>query len=78
MPLSKEYIESLGYLHVQQLPNGNWIGITPLLFTFGVCYPIHERGYERRWCYELLDEALIAIKEWDGNGEMPGPWVAKR
>jgi hypothetical protein len=36
---------------------------------------IYPLGYERRYCYGLESDAVVALKVWSGNGHLSGPWI---
>lgn len=67
-----------GYDGVRQLPDGTWIGILPMIMTFGLFVGLQEYGYERRYCYEHGEDAWTACQEWDGKGDPPGPWIKEK
>lgn len=73
-----EFLETQGYSHVRRLENGVCIGIGELIFTSAVYYGLSYYGWKKRWCFSTLSEAIESISEWDGEGDPPGCWVAKR
>jgi hypothetical protein len=64
-----------GFLAVRKLPSGEWIGIKPFMFTWGLCRGLAAWGIGRRWCYKDGRFATIAMHIWDGEGDPPGPWI---
>lgn len=65
---------TLGYTHQREI-NGQWCGLYPFAFTIGLVVGINRFTYERRYCYEHLDDAAQALFEWDGTGHPGGPWI---
>jgi len=49
--------------------------IKKFLFTYGLITELDESTYKERWCFESLEEAKIALKYWDGNGDPLGLWI---
>jgi len=76
--MTKEQIEALGYEFPRQLPNGQWIALQRFLFTWAVVKGIDPIGYEQRWCYGAYNDALIAVANWDGEGDPPGNWIVNK
>jgi hypothetical protein len=68
-------LELAGYSRVRKLDDGKWIGVMRMLYTTGLCYGLAPEGYEWRYCYEHAADALLALEEWDGAGDPPGPWL---
>lgn len=68
----------MGYFPVRRLPSGTVIGIRKQMFTVGLFVGLSESRYERRYCYEHMDDAFLAFTDWDGNGDPPGPWVKEK
>ncbi len=44
-------------------------------FTMGLVVGLSFEGYERRYCYEHLEEARLALADWDGVDHPAGPWI---
>ncbi len=66
------------YAHMRDVPGVGLCGIRPMLFTVGVCCNLDEGGYEYRYCFKEYADALIALKDWTGEGDIPGPWIKKK
>lgn len=67
-----------GYQGVRQLPNGEWVGVFPFLYTAGLCVGLTPWGYRTRYCYESRSEAHMVALIWDGTGDPPGNWVKRK
>lgn len=65
--------DEYGYLHRMKTPNGRDVAIMPLMFTWAIIADIDPMGYGDRWCYHTLQDALSALRDWDGTGE-PSGW----
>lgn len=59
----------------RKLANGVKISLEQFLFTYGLCYGVDETGYEYRYCYEDLGQALTDFLLWTGEGDPGGPWI---
>lgn len=82
MPISPEnmqrWLETQGYEHVRQLPNGQWAGLQKMAFTTGLMVGLDEQEYQRRYCYEHETDAFVALAIWDGTGDPQGPWIKEK
>lgn len=65
-------LDEYGCLFRKTTENGREIAITPFLFTWAIIADVTETGYEDRWCYHELVDAIQAFSEWDGVGEPKG------
>lgn len=72
---SKEYFEKMGYTCVRQMKNGLWVGLLIQIYTVGLCVDLGEWGYERRYCYERYVDALVAVCQYEDEGDPIGPWI---
>lgn len=73
-----KYLAEEGYRHVRALPSGVVIGILPQLFTTGLFVGLTEFSCGRRYCYEHLADAIIAVESWSGEGDPPGLWIKEK
>lgn len=44
-------------------------------FTTAVVVGLDDGGYQRRYCYEHLEDAQAALAVWDGHKHPSGPWI---
>lgn len=59
--------------------NGRMFGLMDMLLTTAILVNIDNEGnYERRYCYERREDAVLAFLEWDGEGDPPGPWIKEK
>lgn len=64
------------YDNLKEVPNHGLCGNLRLMFTSAVVVGLDQYGYDRRYCYHTMDEAVKALKEWDGLREHPsGNWI---
>jgi hypothetical protein len=70
----KLFLQSQGYASLSER-GAKLCGLQSLMFTTGLVVGLEERGYERRYCFEHLRDAASALKQWDGSGHPPGPWI---
>jgi len=68
-------MRSNGYVCVQKLPNGMWVGMQRMLYTTGLFIGLTVEGYSGRYCYERFADVKDALQTWDGTGDPPGPWI---
>lgn len=64
----------------RRLDDRRWVGVMPLLFTYGVCWGWigDPTGVEDRWCYPKasgLELAVAAATLWAGSGDPIDGWV---
>lgn len=50
-------------------------GLNRFNFTIGLVVGLSFEGYERRYCYEHLQDARSALAKWDGVHHPAGPWI---
>lgn len=58
------------YSNLCQKPTGDWCGIMPQIFTVGLFVGLDATGYKRRYCYEHLQDAVKALHDLDGKGDL--------
>lgn len=64
-----------GYVGACMLPDGRIAAVYPLAYTGAIITMTPagiEFGYEDRWCYHSVADALRALNRWDGTGEPDG------
>jgi len=66
---------ALGYRDLRKLPNKQWIGVAPYLFTYGLCIGMQHVGFTGVYHYATLREALEDCSKWNGEGDPPGRWI---
>ncbi len=54
---------------------GKMCRFRPYLFTYSIQVGVNVLGHERRYCYELTQDAREAMAARDGQGHPPGPWI---
>jgi len=69
-----------GYLNIRVFEDHNICAVQRFLFTAGICVGLDKTGYEYRYCYETVEEAVIALATWDGpnSGHPPGNWIKRK
>jgi hypothetical protein len=76
--MTKELLEEMGYLFPRQVADGEWIALFRFVFTWGLVKGLDDVGYNERWCYSSLNDALVAVANWDGEGDPPGNWIVNK
>ena len=69
-----EFLQAQGYRQLRWI-DGVLCGVCGFNFTIGLVVGLSFEGYERRYCYEHLEDAHAALGQWDGGGHPPGPWI---
>jgi len=72
------YLQSQGYAHFRDVPNVGLCCLAPFIFTVGVVVNPTFDTYAHRYCFKYFSDALIALIEWDGEGDLPGNWIKKK
>ena len=76
-----------GIFPIKELDDGRAIAIYRFLYTIGlVLVSDHyadiaaagSNGFERRFCYEKMNDAFAGGIAWDGTGDPAGPWVKEK
>lgn len=65
-----------GYLNATTLADGRIACIMPLMYTAAIIVMREDAidfGYDDRWCYHGLLEAMKALKEWQENPTLVEP-----
>lgn len=76
--MTEEQAAEEGYAFARQLPDGRWVGVSAMLYTFGLFVGLDAVGYSYRYCYETAAEAALAAATWDGAGHPPGAWIKRK
>lgn len=72
-------IADLGYFGVKPAKSGEWLGLQKMLFTTGLfVIDADGSGWRTRFCYEHSIDAAMALLEWNGEGDPPGPWIKEK
>lgn len=54
----KKFLNEQNFLCVRKLPDGEWIGILKLAYTFSVCMGIEDiTPFKYRWCFQNPEHA---------------------
>lgn len=63
------------YDHLRAVPGVGLCGIRKMNFTFGLFVGLDEGGCRGRFCYKTGEDAVEALKTWNGIGDPSGPWI---
>lgn len=63
------------YECLREVPRQGWCGLHEFAFTTGIVTRLDDGGYYGRYCYAEYADAYKALREWDGTGDPPGPWI---
>ena len=68
------FLQEQGYRELR--PIGDVLcGLHRYNFTTGLAVGLTFECYERRYCFEHSEDALRALRDWDGQGHPSGPWI---
>ena len=70
-----DYLRSDGYSDIKEIPGRGICGLRNFIFTTGLVIDMDENQYYGRYCYPSYEDALNALKEWNGEGDPSGPWI---
>lgn len=79
-----EFTEALmgpdfGFIVAKRLDDGTYVGITKLMFTWGLCIGITTHtAYTKRFCYEDASECLHQYVKLAQVDQEPIGWIARR
>lgn len=73
--MTSDEAEGLGYYPAKVLPTGKVAGVMLQLSTVGLFINLQEDGNDGVYHYPNYAEATLALAEWDGLGDPPGPWI---
>ena len=73
-----EYLKEGGYSNFRDVPGIGLCCLSRFAFTVGVIIRPNRDFYEYRYCFQHLSDALVALNEWDGESDIPGPWIKKK
>lgn len=71
-----ETLEGQGYSNFEN-KDGRLCALYNFIFTVAIVVGIDENGYECRYCYGDLNQALSAYNDWNGIGDPEGYIVKK-
>lgn len=77
-PALAAVLQANGYKFAHRLPTGEIAGIMPMIYTVGLFVGLDETGYRTRFCYPTFADAALALLEWNGSGDPPGPWIKEK
>ena len=75
--LTPEQAITQGYLWPLEV-RGKMCAVRFLLTTVGLFVGITEQGYEYRYCFEEMHEAIKALADWKDTEHPPGPWIKQK
>lgn len=76
--VSEKALREIGFIAARELPDGTWIAVGRLLFTWALYVRVDMIGYDHRYCFETEADALVALATWDGVEHPNGPWIKRK
>jgi hypothetical protein len=74
--LERFLMDECGYVKLRHI-NGKLCGVTPFIFTWGFAVGLDGTGYEYRYCFEWLNDALSALDKFDGTKD-PEDFIVRK
>lgn len=71
-------MEANDYLGTRKLASGEWAAVQKFLYTWGLVVGLDEFGRRTRFCYRLMQDAFMALEDWNGHGDPPGNWIKEK
>ena len=75
---TREMVESGNFLVVKRLKDGSYAGISNLMFTRAIHLGVTELSWERRFCYDDMNELMGSWDELESRFDEPTGWIATR
>lgn len=78
MALTPEYIKHLedhGYISPREIPGRGICALHKFMYTVGIVHGLDDGGYQGRWCYSGMVQAVVAFNRWNGEGDPPLDWI---
>lgn len=73
-----DFLLSEGYKNVRELEDGTIVGTIGLMFTTAICIDLDVCGYDKRFCFESHDTALLEISKLKSGNDEPSGYIARR
>lgn len=73
--MSLDTLRAEGYYNIKQVPDKGICALFRFAFTTGLVIGIDNIGYYGRYCYSNRQDAIDALKNWDGQGDPQGNWI---
>jgi hypothetical protein len=73
--MTHKQLEKEGYFNIKKIYKIGACGLFHFAFTTGLVVGIDLLGYNGRYCYEHLADAVEALENWDGVGDPEGNWI---
>jgi hypothetical protein len=68
------FLHGEGY-RLMRVIQGKTCALQQFNFTIGLVVGLTFDGYERRYCFETVEDARDSLLSWDGTLHPPGPWI---
>ena len=76
--LLQRIVEMGGYEQVRVLEDGTIIGIGRLMFTRAIYVNLNLWGFEKRFCFEDPELAMVEFLKMQSGDDEPEGWIARR
>lgn len=81
-PGDREALIRDGHIIIHELPDGKVVAVVRMFASTALVLVTENygtlcawNGWERRFCYEKLADAISAASCWDGTDDPPGDWI---
>lgn len=73
--MTNKQLEKEGYFNIKKIYKIGTCGLFKFAFTTGLVVGIDLLGYNGRYCYDNLADAVEGLENWDGVGDPEGNWI---
>lgn len=70
-----EDLADQGYFDFKEVQDHGLCAICQFMFTYGLVTGLDNDSYRGRYCFHTEDEAIEALRAWDGIGDPSGNWI---
>jgi hypothetical protein len=67
-----------GYENLHSLDDGTVVGTSELMFTRAVYIGLNFSGWEKRFCFEDRNLAVVELRKLQDGDSEPSGWIARR
>lgn len=73
-----DFLDGQGYRNLRELEDGTVVGTMELLFTRAIFIDLTFSGWEKRFCFQDKDLALVELAKLQTGDDEPQGYVARR
>lgn len=73
-----EFLTSEGYKHARVLEDGTVVACSELLYTRALYVGLTYTGWDKRYCFEDRERAVVELAKLKDQDSVPEGWIAQR